>query len=81
QSHTIDRLYTKVAVLENELAIAADQRDDLARVLDDTRGALVELQHWRVNITLASRMGWPRAVQYIRENPLPFPEEDPRGSR
>lgn len=34
------------------------------------RNQLDELQSWRVQVTLASRMGWPQAVRFIREFPL-----------
>ena len=39
------------------------------------RRQLEELQAWRVQVTLASRMGWSDAVRFIREHPLVYGEE------
>lgn len=32
-----------------------------------------ELQSWRIDVTLASRMGWGQAIRYIYEYPLSLP--------
>jgi hypothetical protein len=39
------------------------------------RKQLNELQSWRIQVSLASRMGWGQAHRFIREHPLMFDEE------
>ena len=43
--------------------------------IEPMRRQLDELQRWRVQVTLASRMGWSQAVRFIREHPLVYGEE------
>ena len=40
------------------------------------RKQLHELQSWRIQVSLASRMGWSQAHRFIREHPLIMPEAE-----
>ena len=55
------------AVVELHLRMEQEETAKVNKRLD-------EFQAWRVQVTLASRMGWSDAVRFIREHPLVYGE-------
>lgn len=50
------------------------RNNEMNAEMDTLRKQLQELQSWRVQVSLASRMGWNQAHRFIREQPLVMPE-------
>ena len=64
-----------ISIAENQHAVVDSclivNKEEVAEVNE----RLDEFQSWRVQVTLASRMGWGQAVRFIREHPLVYGKE------
>jgi hypothetical protein len=69
----IDVQSQRIELLELELSRASAERQELRRHATHGHRRLDEFQEWRVDLTLASRMGWNAAARYVREYPLDLP--------
>jgi len=57
-----------------ELTTTIEALTDRISQFQPDRHALLELQNWRVGVTIASRSGWGAANRYIQNHPLPMPD-------
>lgn len=69
-------LHKEVSLAQTRIAMLESSCESMDNEMVTLRNQLDELQSWRVQVTLASRMGWSQSARFIREFPLWLPEAE-----